>query len=69
MFDTVLIINNGIEQTISYRNNDFGKFLNIGDYIELHKARYKICSKTYGLISHPGKWILTAEPCDVKEEE
>lgn len=58
MYQTVLIIDNDIEQTITYRNDDFGKFLNIGDYIELHKVRYKVCSKTCGLLSHPSKWIL-----------
>ena len=69
MHNTVLIIDNGIEQTIEYRDSDFGKFLNAGDYIEIHKVIYKIRSKTYGLIAPPGKWVLKVEPCDIKKEE
>lgn len=47
--------------------NDFGKYLNTGDYVILDNHYYRIFSKTYDTFED--KWILVVEATHLTKKE
>ena len=63
--DTLFKFKNS-DKVIHYDNDDIGKFLNVGDYVEIfYDGTYKVCSRTYDL--YTCVWTLILERCKDKE--
>lgn len=57
----------GTDIAFHYYANDFGKYLNTGDYVILDSRYYRVFSKTYDTFEV--KWILVVEATRLTKKE